>query len=70
LWRDGSKAARCTVARLMRDMGLSGVIRGKPVRTIPAMSDFAAMLPCDPASDGFKAPARVADWTLGMSGVV
>jgi transposase InsO family protein len=31
--RDGLTVARCTVARLMRRMGLRGVMRGKVVRT-------------------------------------
>jgi putative transposase len=31
--RDGFAVARCTVERLMADLGLHGVIRGKPVRT-------------------------------------
>jgi len=30
LLREGHGVARCTVARLMRSMGLQGVIRGKP----------------------------------------
>jgi putative transposase len=42
LKREGHDQARCTVARLMRGMGLQGVIRGKPVRT--TISDKAA--PC------------------------
>ena len=33
LQREGVDIARCTVARLMRSMGLQGVIRGKRVRT-------------------------------------
>jgi transposase InsO family protein len=33
LKREGHDLAPCTVARLMRSMGLQGVIRGKPVRT-------------------------------------
>src|SRR5258708_7397046 len=33
LKREGHDVARCTVARLMRSLGLQGVIRGKPVRT-------------------------------------
>ena len=33
LLREGIKAARCAVARLMRQMGLKGVVRGKPVKT-------------------------------------
>ena len=31
--REGHDVARCTIARLMRKMGLSGVIRGKRVKT-------------------------------------
>lgn len=33
LKREGFDIARCTVARLMRSMGLQGIIRGKPIRT-------------------------------------
>jgi len=45
LRRDGFDVARCTVARLMRAMGLAGVIRGKPVRT--TISDRSAPCPRD-----------------------
>jgi putative transposase len=31
--REGFDVARCTVARLMKDMGIQGIIRGKPHRT-------------------------------------
>ena len=31
--REGFTVARCTVERLMADLGLHGVIRGKPIRT-------------------------------------
>src|SRR5690606_31911966 len=31
--REGFVVARCTVERLMADLGLHGVIRGKPIRT-------------------------------------
>ena len=31
--REGVTVARCTVARLMRQMGLRGVVRGKVVKT-------------------------------------
>lgn len=35
--REGIGVARCTVERLMRDLGLRGAVRGKPKRTtIPA----------------------------------
>jgi hypothetical protein len=43
LKREGHDVARCTVARLMRTLGLQGVIRGKPVRT--TISDKAAPRP-------------------------
>ncbi|WP_327667833.1 MULTISPECIES: IS3 family transposase [unclassified Streptomyces] len=33
LHREGIEAARCTVARLMRDLGLEGARRGKKIRT-------------------------------------
>ncbi len=33
LGREGIAAARCTVARLMRQMGLQGAVRGREVRT-------------------------------------
>ena len=46
LRREGTGVARCTVTRLMRQMGLEGAIRGKPVRT--TVRDKAA--PCPPRS--------------------
>jgi len=36
LLREGTKVARCTVERLMRQMGLHGVVRGKTMRTTVA----------------------------------
>jgi putative transposase len=39
LCRKGHQVAFCTVDRLMRDLGLSGVRRGKPVRTTVARRD-------------------------------
>ncbi|WP_261326462.1 IS3 family transposase [Rhizobium leguminosarum] len=33
LQREGFDIARCTAARIMRMMGLQGIIRGKPIRT-------------------------------------
>jgi hypothetical protein len=32
--REGEKVVRCTVARLMQSMGLQGVVRGRPVKTV------------------------------------
>jgi putative transposase len=52
--REGFAVARCTVERLMREMGLQGVIRGKPVRT--TVSDKAAPCPLDQVNRLFHAP--------------
>src|SRR3954447_16180980 len=53
LAREGIVAARCTVARLMRAMGLAGVGRGLKVRT-PVPEPVAAC-PLDRVSRQFKA---------------
>jgi putative transposase len=60
LQREGFDVARCTVARLMREMGLKGVIRGKPVRT--TVSDKAAPCPLDKVNREFRAPAPNMLW--------
>jgi transposase InsO family protein len=60
LRREGFVAARCTVARLMRRMGLQGAIRGKPVRT--TVSDKAAPCPLDHVNRQFHAPAPNRLW--------
>jgi transposase InsO family protein len=60
LRREGVPVARCTVARLMRDLGLAGVIRGKPVRT--TVSDKAAPCPLDRVNRQFRAPAPNMLW--------
>jgi putative transposase len=65
LAREGIVAARCTVARLMRAMGLQGVVRGRTVRT--TVPDPAAACPLDRVNRVFKAPQPnrlwVADFT-------
>ena len=60
LRREGVPVARCTVAKLMRGMGLAGVIRGKPVRT--TVSDKAAPCPLDRVNRQFRAPAPNMLW--------
>ena len=60
LKREGFDVARCTVSRLMRDMGLQGVIRGKTVRT--TISDKAAPCPLDHVNRQFKAPRPNVLW--------
>ena len=62
--REGVNIARCTVSRLMKVMGLKGVIRGKPHRT--TFSDKAAPCSLDRVNRDFKAPAPmlwVSDFT-------
>jgi transposase InsO family protein len=58
--REGLDIARCTVERLMRGLGLQGVIRGKPVRT--TISDKAAPCPMDQVNRQFRAPAPNRLW--------
>ena len=58
--REGFDIARCTVARLMRSMGLQGVIRGKPLKT--TISDKAAPCPLDKVNRQFQAPAPNRLW--------
>ena len=60
LQREGVDIARCTVARLMRSMGLQGVIRGKRVRT--TIGDKAAPCPLDHVNRQFHAPHPDALW--------
>jgi len=63
--REGFDIARCTVVRLMKDIGIEGVVRGKqPKTTIP---DKALPCPLDKVNRQFQAPApnvlRVSDFT-------
>jgi putative transposase len=58
--RERFEVARCTVERLMRGMGLQGVIRGKPVRT--TLQDKAAPCPRDHVNRVFHAPAPNMLW--------
>ncbi|MEI2302405.1 IS3 family transposase [Ensifer sp. MJa1] len=60
LKREGFDVARCTVARLMRSMGLQGIIRGKPIRT--TIPDKTAPSPLDRVNRQFKAPAPNRLW--------
>jgi putative transposase len=74
LQAEGVSVARCTVERLMRRAGLTGVVRGKAWRT--TFADEAADRPADLVERDFTAPAPnrlwVADFTYvaTWSGVV
>ena len=60
LRREGFNVARRTVARLMKDMGIQGVIRGKPHRT--TIPDKKAPCPLDKVNRQFRAPAPNMLW--------
>lgn len=53
LQRERQEVARCTVERLMRKLGIAGVLRGKPVRT--TLPDPARPCPRDRVNRQFKA---------------
>ena len=58
--REGFDVARCTVARLMNDMGLEGIIRGKKART--TIPDKALPCPLDKVNRQFRVPAPDMLW--------
>jgi putative transposase len=60
LKREGFDVARCTVARLMRAMGLQGVIRRKPIRT--TVGDKTAPCPLDRVNRQFRSDRPNALW--------
>ena len=60
LVREGVAVARCTVTRLMNQMGLQGVVRGKAAKT--TISDRATPCPADRVNRQFQAPRPNALW--------
>lgn len=60
LCREGYRVARCTVARLMKQLGLRGVVRGKVVKT--THSDKAVPCPRDQVNRQFRADRPNALW--------
>ena len=60
LCREGFDVARCTVARLMKGMGIQGIIRGKPHRT--TIPDKKAPCPLDKVNRQFRVPAPNMLW--------
>ncbi len=64
LWRqlnrEGIGVAKCTVARLMKELGLAGAVRGKPVKT--TISNPATPCPEDRVNRQFHAPRPNALW--------
>jgi len=64
--REGIRVARCTVERLMRQMGLVGTVRGRPgpITTIP---DEAADRPVDLVKRQFRADAPNRLWVADIT---
>lgn len=63
--REGFDVARCTIERLMKDIGLQGVRRGKKVRT--TISDKSVPCPRDKVNRNFRAPAPNRLWVSGFT---
>src|SRR3954447_8704498 len=64
LAREGIVVARCTVERLMRQMGLRGAVRGKETRT--TIADKTAPCAADKVNRHFQAPDQTALWVSGF----
>jgi putative transposase len=65
LRREGIQAARCTVERLMRELGLKGAVRGKPKRT--TIADPLAERPPDLVKRQFVAPEPNRLWVADIT---
>lgn len=63
--REGIEVARCTVERLMRDLGIQGAVRGKKKRTTIAAEDTAR--PADLVDRRFEAPAPNRLWVADLT---
>ena len=66
LTREGYPVARCTVARLMRRLGLAGVVRGRRF-TVTTRPDTAAMRPPDLVTRQFKAQRPNQLWVADLT---
>jgi putative transposase len=65
LKREGKPVARCTVERLMRELGLRGVVRGKTIRT--TWPDDTGSRPLDLVQRDFRAPAPNRLWVADLT---
>jgi transposase InsO family protein len=65
LLREGIAVARCTVARLMRQMGLMGAIRGRRFKT--TVPDTSAVQPADLVNRAFVASRPNALWVADLT---
>jgi putative transposase len=67
LRREGVAVARCTVERLMRALGIAGVVRGRPRRT--TIADAADPVPADLLRRDFGGPAPNTRWVADLTEV-
>lgn len=65
LQRDAADVARCTVERLMRQMGICGVVRGKPTKT--TVRDPALPCPADHVNRQFRASRPNVLWVADFT---
>ena len=65
LQREGVAVARCTVARVMRQLGLAGVVRGRRVTT--TVPDEAALRPLDLVQREFTVAAPNRLWVSDLT---
>jgi len=63
--REGTRVARCTVERLMRQLGMAGVVRGRFVRT--TWSDQGSIPPADLVDRQFRADAPNRLWVADLT---
>lgn len=63
--REGIRVARCTVERLMRDLGIQGAVRGKAKRT--TMTDDTMPRPADLVERDFTAPGPNRLWVADLT---
>jgi len=68
LRREGIAVARCTVERLMRAMGLQGVVRGKPAKA--TVQHWATPCPADLVNRRFRSARPNLLWASDFTSVV
>jgi len=63
--REGVKVARCTIERLMRQLGICGAVRGRPRRT--TIADQTSARPADLVERNFCPPAPNRLWVADLT---
>ena len=66
LKREGYRVARCTVARLMRGLGLEGAVRGRAFK-VTTIADAAAFRPADLVTRQFQATRPNQLWVADLT---